>query len=408
MKQVTQKEVAAELGVSVMTVSLGLRNSPKLPVATRRAVREAAERMGYKPDPALGALVSYRRRKHLRKDYDTIGFVTKWSTATQWRRSFITPIYAGVERGAAATGFQVKPIWLGDYTSDRAAGKSLAYQGIKGLIIAPFPEGYGEIEMDWAPFSLVAIGNPLRSVRLPRARHDYAASTETAMAKIKAAGYRKVALVLPRRADEISERRISSMFLAERDRTPALRKSLMWLPRPHEENQEAFASWINKHRPDCILSNKGEHLLYLGKSGLKVPEDIGYVSLRIDPHAPDVSGIIYRAEEVGIAAVQMLETRMQANLTGVPEWSPQSSSCPATGRMEPRCVRARPGLIRIAAWRALFGTTFRLADGLEPAASPFDVNTSADASAGREANRSQFRAARDCPVRGQLRRCRRG
>ena len=43
--RVTLADIAAKAGVHVTTVSLALRNSPRLPVATRERIRKLAEQL---------------------------------------------------------------------------------------------------------------------------------------------------------------------------------------------------------------------------------------------------------------------------------------------------------------------------------------------------------------------------
>lgn len=55
---VTQKDLAARLGISYSTVSLALAGSPKINTETSRLVREAAEKLGYRPNLNARALQS--------------------------------------------------------------------------------------------------------------------------------------------------------------------------------------------------------------------------------------------------------------------------------------------------------------------------------------------------------------
>ena len=59
-RQITLRDIAKELGVSHVTVSLALRNHPRISEATRERVQKKAEQMGYHPDPMLSALSHYR------------------------------------------------------------------------------------------------------------------------------------------------------------------------------------------------------------------------------------------------------------------------------------------------------------------------------------------------------------
>ena len=61
-KKPTQRDIAAEAGVCVATVSLALRNHPSIPEATREEIREVAERLGYQPNPRVAELMGHIRR----------------------------------------------------------------------------------------------------------------------------------------------------------------------------------------------------------------------------------------------------------------------------------------------------------------------------------------------------------
>ncbi len=59
-KRVGIREVAAAAGVSVTTVSHALNGKGRLPESTRDAVRDAARRLGYRPNPSAQRLVGGR------------------------------------------------------------------------------------------------------------------------------------------------------------------------------------------------------------------------------------------------------------------------------------------------------------------------------------------------------------
>ena len=59
-RRVTQREIAHAAGLHFSTVSLALRNSPLLPLATRKKVKQIAQSLQYQPDPMLAALNAYR------------------------------------------------------------------------------------------------------------------------------------------------------------------------------------------------------------------------------------------------------------------------------------------------------------------------------------------------------------
>src|SRR5881398_3589545 len=60
-RRITMRDIAQRLGIDQSTVSLALRDHPRISEALRRKVRDAAGEMGYQPDAMLSALAHYRR-----------------------------------------------------------------------------------------------------------------------------------------------------------------------------------------------------------------------------------------------------------------------------------------------------------------------------------------------------------
>ena len=67
MPRPTLTDIARLLGYSKNTISLGLRGSSQLPVATRERIREAAERIGYQPNAVVSHLMAQLRSSRTRK-----------------------------------------------------------------------------------------------------------------------------------------------------------------------------------------------------------------------------------------------------------------------------------------------------------------------------------------------------
>src|SRR4051812_39344206 len=60
-RRVTVRDIAQKMGVSHVTVSYALRGLPRVSASMREKICQEAERLGYRPDPMLQALSSYRR-----------------------------------------------------------------------------------------------------------------------------------------------------------------------------------------------------------------------------------------------------------------------------------------------------------------------------------------------------------
>ena len=62
MPQPSIRSLARQLGLSAATVSLALRDSPRVMAATKRRVRQAAGRAGYQPNPLVRSVMAAMRR----------------------------------------------------------------------------------------------------------------------------------------------------------------------------------------------------------------------------------------------------------------------------------------------------------------------------------------------------------
>src|SRR5687768_16285134 len=85
-RRVTLADVAVRANVHVTTVSLALRNHPRLPAATRERIQALAKKMGFAPDPCVRALVAYRGRMMPRRNPPTLAYVTNWKTRWGWKK----------------------------------------------------------------------------------------------------------------------------------------------------------------------------------------------------------------------------------------------------------------------------------------------------------------------------------
>jgi LacI family transcriptional regulator len=337
--RVTQADIAKKAGVHVTTVSMALRNHPSLPVATRQRIQDLAEQMGYKPDPVLGALMAYRKGRRPHEAEVTLGYITNWDTEWGWK---MAPPHAGFFAGAAENagqlGFHLEHFWLGEKgLSHRRMSDILISRGIAGLIIASFhPKFTGELEFDWPKFSAVKIDYLPHMPKLHNVSNDQRAIIQLAMQHIKAAGYQRIGCVMPRWWDQYVARAWSAGFLAEQDdnpeqqRIPILYYDEQDYPQYVPGNYVAttavdkLAIWMERHRPEVILSSAPFVRPQLAALGLSVPKDVAYVDLYREDTDSDTAGIRQNCHRVGALAVELVAGQLQLNQFGLPQFQTAS------------------------------------------------------------------------------------
>jgi LacI family transcriptional regulator len=318
-RRVTLRDIARRAGCHFTTVSLALRGRPEIPTRTRDRILAVARELGYAPDPLLASLASYRhegRGPHYRA---TLAWVTNFPTRRGWAEEEIYREYHfGAKERAQALGYDLQEFWLRDdaMTPARAA-QILVARGINGLLLAPQPAPSAVLDLDWSRFSAVAIGYSIASPALHMVGPNQYRCVKLAMEKLLERAYRRIGLVMLRASDDRVDHNwlagylVMQQQLARRDRLPAL-----LLPRWDEA---AFAAWLNRHRPDAIISKCAEALPALRRLGYHPPRDLGAAFLtRVKP-TREVSGVSESPLEVGAAAVDFLAGMIHRNDRGIPD-----------------------------------------------------------------------------------------
>jgi DNA-binding LacI/PurR family transcriptional regulator len=160
-RSVTIKEVARLSGVSTATVTRALQGHPRVLPETRRRVKEAAARLGYRPDAIAQALVTGSSK--------TVGLVIPSSGDSFWGE-----IVAGIEEASVEAGFTL--LFANSHGEAERESQMLELflgKRVDGMIVAAaagnpaswFP--WGEPQL---PVVLVSLDAPLRSAEFDLAR----------------------------------------------------------------------------------------------------------------------------------------------------------------------------------------------------------------------------------------------
>lgn len=164
-RRTTIRDIARHLGLDQSTVSLALRHHPRISLATREKILRAADSLGYRPDPMLGALACYRRSHEAAPVTAELGWINRWSPPERFHafREF-DAYWRGASAAAREAGYQLVDFQFGDAPLSRLE-RMLRARGIAGIVIPPHHGARNEWdEPDLARFAVVRIGH---SVRLP-------------------------------------------------------------------------------------------------------------------------------------------------------------------------------------------------------------------------------------------------
>lgn len=315
---VTMTDIAQSAGVHVTTVSLALRNNPRLPESTRKRIQELAEKMDYRPDPLLRALVAYRASKSPRRNPPTIAYVTNWNTRLGWKQVTAHPdFYEGAEAKARELGYHLEHFWMREpgLTHGRLS-RILLSRGITGLVIASHVrEIDADLQFDWSQFSAVKIDYFPHRPPLANVTNNQLQVIRLATQRAIAAGYERIGFVMDEGWDITVDHLWSAGFLWEQQKIPARDR----IPAYLFPNKEPLDQWIRRTRPQVIISKREFVMPILEQMRLKVPQDIAFVDLFLDDFSGKSAGVRQNHSVIGAHAVAMLDGLLQHNIRGVPE-----------------------------------------------------------------------------------------
>lgn len=316
--EVTMKDVAAKAGVHHSTVSLCLKNHPRISASTRERVLKIARELGYRPHPYLTSLSRFRRGGQVGAGSPTIAFVTFSSTRGGWKAWMpeLQDCYQQALIQARSRGFHLEEFWLPIHrASPRRLGEILYTRGIRAVLLTPLPNPIDDLDWQWDRLAAVALGPSVRNPRLHRVRNNHFESMALVMRKCLESGYKRVGLALK----EVVNRKMEFRWLAPY----LLHQYRLGIPNPPKPllattwTKEVFLSWLEQNQPDVVVAvNIRETTQWLEEAGFRIPRDIGLVSLSA-PSQGRQTGVFQDWPMQGKRAVNLLMDLLDNNQLGL-------------------------------------------------------------------------------------------
>ncbi len=313
------RDIAAASGFARTTVSMALRGDPRIAEKTRAEISETATRLGYRANPLVHALMAQLRVRKPVRYQANLAFLVPPGIEKQGRYG-IWKFLDGVRTQAGRLGFKVETVTYGEPgLSPEKLTRILINRGIHGLVLPPVRPTDPPFALDWSQFAAVAVGDQLFKPTLHFACSHQAQGMSLALQELTSLGYRRIGLHLRRLFDDYTSHRWTSTFLHWQQSRPACSRVPLLIP--DDITPAPFLAWMDRHRPDVVLSHHAEALDWLKKSGRSVPADTGFTHLWASPQLGSVAGIDQRPELVGAAAVDLLIGQLHRNERGLPPWT---------------------------------------------------------------------------------------
>lgn len=314
----TLKDIAKKTRLSLSAVSLALRKPDALPPATVARVRRAADALGYTPDPALSALAAYRSRHRVRQNFSVIALVSNWPKRNDWfHHPSAQKLWEGASARATALGYTLQHLWARDGDASPARfSQILVNRGIRGVILAPFEHPEARFELAWENFAVVTIERPTHYTTFHHVVPNYYADMLRVWQELRLRGYQRIGLSI----DGHLAHRVAHQWEAahnfEQARFGANADAVPTLVSGSDDPPSRVLEWVRRHRPDAIISRSDHGYQTLRAAGVRIPAELGYVSLNVIDDAPGVSGILQPRDVMGAAAVDALNTLLLVSHRG--------------------------------------------------------------------------------------------
>ncbi len=186
---VTLQHIADKLGLSRTTISLALRNHPRISARTRKKVADSAKRLGYEPDQIARTLATGRS--------NLIGVVVP-NTADH----VYAEVFRGIEEAAQGAGYHVL-LSNGSFDAEQTADRIREMMRLKiaGIIAAPpFIDASATLPSFWkqikrSAFPFVLLNRELNPPQFHQVTIDNKGGIRLAMEALSSLGHCRVAYI---------------------------------------------------------------------------------------------------------------------------------------------------------------------------------------------------------------------
>lgn len=314
---VSMRDIAATAGVSVSTVSLALKNNPRISTDVRERIQRLAEEIGYRPDPRVTELMEHLRVARSQRRPTRLGVLIP-ELGPKGVKSYhpLASNIEGMREQAALAGFELELFYLVKLKATMARIRGiLVARGISGLILSPFKSGVGQMDMDYSGLCVATAGYSITQPNFNRACPNYLQMMDELLEHLCKQGYKRIGFIMTYYEGGIGHKLFSSSYLYYQTKIES-QNHIPILPRTDISNK-GIQTWIQQYKPEVVISSGDIHAKILSL-GYTIPEQIGFASLDLSEPPYDACGMHHRHAEVGREAIKLVLTSLNFNLTGVP------------------------------------------------------------------------------------------
>lgn len=316
----TMRDVAQLAGgVHPSTVSLALRNHPGISEATRKRVRAAARKLGYRPDPLLDAFNTHRLEVLPHKALPVIAFISDFESRQALEKSsHHGPLWTGARAAADTLHCQIELFLMGkgQLTPERIH-TILRARGIVSIVIGACRPLTTRVPFDWADYSAVKIESPHITVPLYTVSSDQRQAARLAYRNLYALGYRRIGLATFPGADGRHDEQYRAGYFLEQSRAQGATTIIPLATKP-ETPLDIVRQWIREQNIEAVISDDISFAEMVRHTGVGSSHNPAFVCLDLPENSSDVAGIVVDHARIGAQAVEQVVGLMRTNQRGLP------------------------------------------------------------------------------------------
>lgn len=317
------RQIAKMVKLSIATVSLALRDHPRISRATRSRVKAAAQRSGYAPHPKVTRMMEIIRRSSGEEPCRCLGLVSLYDSLRPWKESMhLSRIYDGMTRRAEMLGYRLEPMWLrAPQMTPRRFERILETREIKGLLCLGSPKVGDLLPGEFENYAIVTQGLSIVT-SLHRVMSNAYADTLDVLNRLHRLGYRRPGLILSDYEHARGSHAHLSAYLGWCHERFGPNCALPVLP-DADLQEKRFMRWLEGCRPDVLIcvhpqERVREICAALRRGGIAIPADIGVIAMSQLLDDPALSGMAENQHLIGSWSVELLVGRILNEDFGLP------------------------------------------------------------------------------------------
>ena len=309
-KKVTLKQLAAELELSISTVSKSLKDDPEISQATIDKVKKLAKERNYKPNALAVSLKSSKTR--------SIGVIIP-----DILNNFFAKVLLGIEKEATENNYKIFTCITNEsLQKEKDYLDMLTYNGVDGFLLAVAQETqtkgefehFNEVLKDELP--IVMFDRVSEDIYCDKVIVDDKKGTENAMQLLIDNGCKKIGIVSNIHKLSVGKDRIASA--QEKAKESSLDAPLLKLKKSSDFIEE-IADFINEHNLDGIVAvdetSGVSSINAASKLGISVPDDlqvVGFTNGLLSQHSyPTMTTVSSTAEKIGKTTAKILIDKLE-------------------------------------------------------------------------------------------------